>query len=463
LKVSQFNVYAPSLFEGTTLLYNTLSGSFLALDQAQLASTVGILDHVEDGHLLAASPDPAFAQTLANAGFIIGDNIDERAIVRSRYRGRDSTGNAGISLTIAPTISCNLGCTYCFQEHPNRHMSEENIDAIKRHVSERIEASSGLYVMWFGGEPLIAFKVIRELNEHFTKVCADAGRPYQQSMITNGVLLRDERLDYFRSQKNLSYVQITLDGPPEAHDRRRIPVNGKPTFHTILANIKAAADDLPISIRVNVDRTNAHLLDEFVRILDEEGLRDKVSVYLGHVLPYTTVCESVDSVAFTKEEFAEREVAFQLMLFQRGFRPSVSLPRPKFGNMCVADHPNGAVFAPGNLVFRCWNEVAENADKASDVLGGEADDTQNATRRVWDEYDPFSHEECRTCLVQPLCQGGCPWEARKNPQWSTGHCTTLRFNLPDRLRMFHLMRTIDAHPATDRVPIAIADELQACS
>src|SRR5688500_15281873 len=106
-------------------------------------------------------------------------------------------------------------------------------------------------------------------------------------MITNGSLLRGERLEYFARQKNVSYVQITLAGPPEVHDRRRLQVNGKPTFRTILENIKAAASSLRISLRINVDKTNAHLLGEFLDILEAEGLRDKVSPYLGHVLPYT--------------------------------------------------------------------------------------------------------------------------------------------------------------------------------
>jgi hypothetical protein len=41
-----------------------------------------------------------------------------------------------------------------------------------------------------------------------------------------------------------------------------------------------------------------------------------------------------------------------------------------------------------------------------------------------------------------LCLGGCPWEARKNPEWSTGHCTTLKFNLPDTLRIYHMQTAI---------------------
>jgi uncharacterized protein len=456
MKVSAFNVYATSLIEGTKLMYNTLSGSFLSLPDRDFDSAVDVLAAVEDGLWRPGVFDPAIERKLAEGGFVLDSAVDERAVVRSRYWGKDEASRAALSLTIAPTVSCNFGCTYCFQEHPNRKMSAEDVQAIKRYVAENIGTADGLYVTWFGGEPLVAFSVIRELNEYFTETCGQAGKKYEQSMITNGMLLRDQRLEYFRAQDNVSYIQITLDGPPQAHDLRRLQVDGRPTFCKILANVKAAADDLPISIRVNVDKTNVEALEELIEILEVEGLRGRVSVYLGHVLPYTEVCADVNDVAFTIEEFAAIEANFNLILLERGFRPNASLPRPQGGNLCVADHPKGAVLAPGNLVFRCWNEVAELADKASGSLEGSqitSTNQQQGTRQRWDDYDPFSHQECQQCIVQPLCKGGCPWEARKNPTAATGHCTTLRYNLVDRLRIHHLMRSIDAHPALEAMEL----------
>ncbi|MHC4391882.1 MAG: radical SAM protein, partial [Planctomycetota bacterium] len=405
MRVSQFNVFTPSLFEGTTLLYNTLTGSFLSLGEEQLEQALTLLGRVAENVDPAELAHDELAQTLAKAGFIVRDDVDERAVVRERYWRKDEPSNRSISLTIAPTVSCNLSCTYCFQEHPPRRMSDENIAAIKEYVADRLSAASGLYIMWFGGEPLLGFDVIRELNEYFTEACAEAGVPYKQSMVSNGMLLKGERLEYFCRQGNVSYIQITLDGPPRVHDTRRLQMNGKPTFRKILDNIKEAAGRVRISLRVNVDKTNGHLLDELIEILGNEGLRDRVSPYLGHVLPYTSTCQEVDQVAYTKEEFAELETSFKLALFENGFRPSVSLPRPRFGNFCVADHPNGALFSPGELVFRCWNETTGTPEQASGHLEGgevEASEAQSRNRDLWSSYDPHSHAECQECLVQPL-------------------------------------------------------------
>lgn len=465
MKLSQFNVVAPSFFEGTTLLYNSLTGSFLSLAEAPFQEVVSILERVAETGDPFTVEGQELATTLVEAGFIVPEEIDERAVVRARYR--QSAATQGISLTIAPTVGCNFACTYCFQEHPTRRMSAENIAAIQKHVADRLDTASGLYVMWFGGEPLLAFDVIRELSAYFTKACAEAGLPFRQSMITNGLLLRDERLEHFCKQDNVNFVQITLDGPPAVHDDRRRRANGGPTFRKIIDNIKAAAGRLPISVRINVDRSNADHLEELVQLLGDEGLRDLISPYLGHVLPYTSVCGEVEQVAFTNEEFAELEANFQLMLFEGGFRPSVGLPKPRFGNFCVADHPQGGVLAPDNLVFRCWNETTAPPEQASGRLCGgsvEASEVQTSNRARWDEYDPHGFEACQACIVQPLCQGGCPWEARKNPVSGPGHCTPLRYNLPDRLRLYHMMRTIDSHPADeDDQPIPTAELGSPCS
>lgn len=456
MKVSRYNVYTPALVGEATLVYNTFTGSFRAFENTEFERVLSTLEAVDERTI--SEPHTTILAELLECGFVVPQGQDEASAVRERYWSKDSGVGHALSLTIAPTVSCNFGCSYCFQEHPNRTMKEEDIQAIKDYVAARIEAAGSLHILWFGGEPLIAFRVIEQLNEFFTELSEKTGTPYSQSMITNGMLLAGKRLEFFERQPNVGYVQITLDGPPEVHDRRRLLVSGKPTFATILENIVAAADTVPISIRVNVDNTNADRVENLLDVLLEAGLRDRVSVYLGHVQSFTEACEGVEQTGLTTEEFAAVESNFALAQLERGFRPNVSLPKPHFGSQCVADHPGGAVLAPEKLVFRCWNEVAETAEHASGTLnGGDVDSTpqQAETRAKWDQYDPFTHEECQTCAVQPLCSGGCPWEARKQPTEGPGHCTSLRYNIADRLRLYHLLQTIDAHPGPD--PSELAD------
>ncbi|MCA9635071.1 MAG: hypothetical protein KC420_03445 [Myxococcales bacterium] len=149
MKVSEFNLLCPSFVDGVYLAYNTLSGAFLTLDAADFELTALILEAVAAGDPITGF-EPRLVVALRRGGFLVNAAVDERAEVRRRYReGRART--RGVSLTIAPTLSCNFACTYCFQEHPKRHMGEAEIDRIVRHVEANLEPETALSITWFGG------------------------------------------------------------------------------------------------------------------------------------------------------------------------------------------------------------------------------------------------------------------------------------------------------------------------
>jgi uncharacterized protein len=453
LRPSQFNAFCTSMFDEVTLAYNALSGELLALDASGFAQLQRVVDAVAAGDVVSKA-DQGARDELCRRGFLVSRDFDERAEVRRRYHeGRERT--AGLSLTIAPTVACNFGCSYCFQEHPNRRMGEAEIVAIQRYIERELTSGTSLGVVWFGGEPLLAFPVIRRLAPWMEDLCTERGSTFSQTVITNGWLLDDEKVAFLSDMRSMRTIQVTLDGPAGAHDQRRTTKGGGPTFARVLDNVSRAADRLSIAIRVNVDRTNCGHLEALVSELEQRGLRGKVSVYLGHTTPYTDVCAGVARTALTREEFADVEAGFRFHLFQRGWRTGASVPRPGSGGLCVADHPGGQVLAPGGLTFRCWNEVAMDADAASGTLDDDGAIVAGSpamirNKSAWDGYDPFAHEPCQTCPVQPLCRGGCPWESKKQPTFNPGHCTPLRWNLSDVLRLAHLEQAVRAG-MTDRM------------
>jgi uncharacterized protein len=70
----------------------------------------------------------------------------------------------------------------------------------------------------------------------------------------------------------LSFIQITLDGPQDVHDKRRPLKSGQGTFEKILTNIEENIDIMPnVSLRINVDKENVSRVNE---ILDELEIKD---------------------------------------------------------------------------------------------------------------------------------------------------------------------------------------------
>jgi uncharacterized protein len=439
LKQSEFAFTVASHLPGWFIHYNSFTGAYHILDAVESDQFHQTVELLSRGH-----PVPTHLEkwrTVAlDGGFVVPSTINEREEVKRRYRaGRANTH--GLSLTIAPTISCNFGCSYCFQEHPKRTMSSSDVDALVAFAHRSLRPNTLLFVTWFGGEPLAAFHVIRGLAPRLRELAQSRGCRFRQTMISNGYLLTRDVVDWLGEHNDLEYIQITLDGPPSDHDARRPLANGRPTFDRILANVVSAAERLTVVIRVNVDRRNVDGLNALIERLIDAGLRGRVGLYLGHTEAYTEVCSSVHQHALSREEFAAAEVRFRFALMQRGWFGQVSVPKPAVGGLCIADNPNGHVLAPGGLAFKCWNEVAESAEVASSVLQPEGTlSTLSERGRMWRDFDPFFHSPCATCRVQPLCRGGCPWESMKNDSESPGHCTTYRFNIEDVLRLVHLER-----------------------
>ena len=115
-----------------------------------------------------------------------------------------------LRLTINPTETCNFACKYCYENHVLNKMSEKTQKEILKLVGNKIEKSTGLYVSWFGGEPLINRECLLYLSKNFLKISRFYKRRYSADMTTNAYLLDydtfAEMLDC-----NIKKFQITVD------------------------------------------------------------------------------------------------------------------------------------------------------------------------------------------------------------------------------------------------------------
>lgn len=100
------------------------------------------------------------------------------------------------------TKRCNENCLYCYRDQD----SEELLFDDKRKVIDKV-MDAGIYKLTFaGGEPLLVAE-IRELIQ-YAKF-----RGLIVSLTTNGMLLKDELLDF--CLENLDWLTLSLDGADE--------------------------------------------------------------------------------------------------------------------------------------------------------------------------------------------------------------------------------------------------------
>lgn len=123
-----------------------------------------------------------------------------------------------------------------------------------------------IHITWFGGEPLLGFDRIYSICKHLRQLKIK----FASDMITNGSLLNEsiiQKMDIL----NLKYIQISLDGIAETHDKRRIFNNGTPSFNLIIENIRklVSLTDIPLSIKVTMDHTNPTSLSDITNYFND--------------------------------------------------------------------------------------------------------------------------------------------------------------------------------------------------
>ena len=195
-------------------------------------------------------------------------------------------------LILQVTQKCNLRCDYCVysgtyknREHSHLSMSSETAERLIDFFIKRTKDSKNITVSFYGGEPLLNFKLIKHcVNYIETRYY---GRNIEFAMTTNGTVL-DENIIAFLAEKNVDLL-ISLDGPKEIHDtRRRFASNNEGSYSVIMDNIARIKELHPEYYKERV-RFNAvsdttqtfSCFNDF--ILGEEIFKDESKFMLNYI------------------------------------------------------------------------------------------------------------------------------------------------------------------------------------
>ena len=230
--------------------------------------------------------------------------------------------------------------------------------------------------------------------------CRTRGVEYRFTLVTNGALLTPEIVESLRPL-GLASAKVTLDGPPELHDRSRPSRSGGGTFALLISNLRACAGLLPIAIAGNYTEGTWR---EFPALLDrlvDEGLGpDRVArVHFGPVLPGTRSCAGTSPA--TDVWLAEAAVALRKACMDRGFRVSRIAPNP-----CMADLEDAFAVGWDGRLYKCPAAVGREGFAVGDLWTGPSPHRSTYGGARWE-----ARSECRECLYLPLCFGGCRYAA----------------------------------------------------
>jgi uncharacterized protein len=331
-------------------------------------------------------------------------------------------------LLLNVTESCNLRCVYCVysglydfrRTHTNEVMSAEVAHrAIERFV-EDTRMTPYNYVSFYGGEPLLHFDRVLDMIDHYRSICPDKRTTFH--IDTNATLLSRHIMD--RVIEDDLYLQISLDGPKEIHDRYRVFRNGAGTFDTIMKNMHAirGIDDQYYRGRIGISLTIAppYRLAEIDEFFAEEDL-PRAALMCNFVDPHDTdfyelYCDQERDMAELGRQLDDLKMSYIKARIEG--REPTPLARGLFDNEIVRFHrrsrapmngffpPNGIcapgvrrffVSTPGDI-FPC--ERVGEAFKLGTVFEGI---DQERAFGIVDEYICQSEPICSSCWALRIC------------------------------------------------------------
>ncbi|MBR6707924.1 MAG: radical SAM protein [Clostridia bacterium] len=436
---SRYNILFQSRSHGW-LLFNTVSCAFLSVPDDQVLLLEGIR---KDPEGFDYSSCPLLYIQLRSMGVLTEQKKDESYYAIAKMRSLTQLyGDGTLSLTVAVTRACNFDCSYCFEgNRTGSPMCQEAEDRLIRFIAAH--KARQLYITWYGGEPLLAFDRILSIDKRIR----ETGKPIFASMITNGYLLTEEKIQKLNGL-GIGYLQITLDGGKETHDSRRYLKNGGGSYDVILRNIEnLMASDFKgvLHIRVNVDGRND---DEFADVYRYFSSRypaefgGRIRVYPGFVKG-----DGPESGCFF--DSAQRGAFLARMYRTHGIIPLSIFPTHATQS-CTMTHRNSFVVGPDGELYKCWDDVGISERVVGTLeLKNDWDMAQIADGMVTSSY--LESSECRDCLYFPVCDGGCPRVRQKNlrdgRQEST--CTYFKENMEELLELWYEKRLAEAARAKE--------------
>ena len=335
---------------------------------------------------------------LLQKGIFVCDDADEtEAYIRKREEYERSSGE--YTITINPTLACNMSCWYCYESHKNMPAMSANVKQSVLLLIDKLLADNKLKKLnlsFFGGEPLLYFdKVVVDIINHAKMQCKAFDAKLSIHFTTNAYLLTDSVLKQLEGL-DVSF-QITIDGGKQVHDSVRKTKGGEPTYARIVEHIhQTLSRGFPVGVRFNY---TAKSIPSFVDVVKDFSHLPQEQKHLVN-FTFQRVWQDNEGDASQVEQQVEHiERAFeQAGLFVNNAK-SYIVP------YCYADGVNTAVVNYNGDLFKCTaRDFAPKSKEGTLAADGTLRWNERLRKRMSIRH---GSDTCLQCRIYPICHGGC--------------------------------------------------------
>lgn len=348
------------------------------------------------------------------------------------------------SITLLIIQECNLKCRYCYgEEGVYNNKGKMSLETARQSVDFLINNSSNknLYLIFFGGEPLLNFSLIKDVVSYSKKREKETDKIFKFSITTNATLLNKE-IERFLTDNDFN-ITISIDGDKYTNDTNRYFDKQVGSYDVIVDKTeyirkskKVNARGTITGIQMDLLHTHNHLYDlgfksihlsKAVNMLTEEDNIQLINSYNKLIDEFGILLSNKDKKCFS--------ISLIVKSLLRIHNNSICKKVCGAGvNMCAVD-------IDGNL-FPCQRYV-----NSKEYILGNIYENVFEKERFYNEVKVCNHSKCNSCWVKNLCIGGCTYEnlevTGKTNVASKIYCTTIQAFYERIVRLYIVMTDDD--------------------
>lgn len=317
------------------------------------------------------------------------------------------------SLVISDTMtfSCNMDCVYCFENRTKKIVSNQLIGKRMGEIVKLIDLYLSdiehLDYVFFGGEPLLDVNYILSIADFLTKRYPMIRIDF--SLTSNGTLINDKFIELCKKY-NFKEIRITIDGPAQVHNLRRIMKNHVNSYNIILENIKKLCENTNITVIINtvLDDNNAKYYFEMVADLIEKFEKYIFGDTPQIVFNVGMLCHPVFDTSYTenKETANSSGSSLYYTICERLIEMGATITSPYYSAHCMNSAEKDFTIAPNGGIYKCVTGVGSERFLLSSYDDFISDPVLLIRKNIC-QIEQSHGAACWQCDYLTMCNGGC--------------------------------------------------------
>lgn len=355
------------------------------------------------------------------------------------------------SIVLPITKACNLACPYCFARSnktidKSNDFTAEDINSIITFINAS-EPNDNYNLIFFGGEPLSRFDIIKELVEATKNKISN--HTINFSITTNGTLITDNIAEYF--SKNKFAVLLSLDGLDNKYNHR-VFKNGKPSFSKAIEGYNILkSHNVYTEIRATITKDNPYIFETYKYF---EDLKNPFTIAFaydsenteGNILSsfknddIENISKSLDTIERYYAKKIEQDQPIYNSVFS-GLAHKLEF-RIRQESVCAGGYTYFTLMHGGRL-FSCPHLMDDNRYCMGNILNFE-----NIKHNKYDfsAVGVSNIDACSNCWAKYLCSGGCvsqkiSHKLRNSDPLSMERCKLEKLLFTHNLRLYYHLKT----------------------